>query len=220
VAQDTLSGPGEADGIYRIVDLYSDSPSAQGTYTALDITNWTDTIVEFNFTQFFEDGDDPRNYIQDPNELTIGCPGVDCSEFEVRIKYISYRDDDLSGDFTSGDTIFGVQTSASKAFTLNNYPDINALHPDSVYRRHYVSIIGDSFGCSQGEGEVRIAGRPKAQDPQLGLGRLLGTVRLWSNTLIEVRMTVPKKWQGKTAYMWVEKCGMKSNYKAVQILLP
>jgi len=218
-AEDTLSEPGADDGVYRIVDCFAHSASAEGTYTALDVTSWADTQVVFDFAYFYEDNE-PRNYIQDADEPTFHCPWFDCTESEVRIRYVYYSDDDSSGDFTEGDHVSGVDFSTPKTFELSGYPEINAVHPGAVYRRDYVDIIGYSLGCSQGNGEVRISSKKKAKNPQLGLGRHLNKVRLWSNTLVDVRVTVPTRWQGKTKYIWVERCGMKSNYKALEIVEP
>jgi hypothetical protein len=234
-APDGVTGLG---GITRGVDFVS----SQGTYTAKQYkaSAWTDTNVEVRFYNMFEDGIDPttdmRNFVQDdgsgacPNEPTIKkCQDIGIGTFEVYFWTVYYTDTDLSGGLTCGDDIQQVTISDPELFELVAQPTIFRLNPDSIDRGRRLKILGWKFGPYQNLGEVRIGtkkqarqnglNRPGKNDEPLvlNLGKELSVVRSWSSTLVKVKCSVPTKWQGKNRFVWIEKDGMKSNYKKLVI---
>jgi len=205
--------------------------SSQGTFTAKKYDEWSNTSIRMRFKNFFEDGIDPvtgeHNFVRDDG--TVDCalePNVkNCADMAVgsgSIYAISvyFGDEDLSGDLSCGDTIFQVVTSNPHYFELTAGPQIYSLNPRELERKQRLKIIGVNFGPTQMNGEVRIGSKKKAEAPELGQGKLLDCVTAWSNTKIKVKFKVPKKWIGKTKYVWVEKAGVKSNYREVEILEP
>jgi len=59
-----------------------------------------------------------------------------------------------------------------------------------------------------------------AIDPELGKGKLLDRVKIWSDTKIIVKLKVGERWAGKAWFLWVEKDGYKSAYQKLRILAP
>jgi hypothetical protein len=223
-AQEEMS---DGTGVRRVVDFVAPS----GTYTALKYRNWSDGRFEVRFLNFFEDLIDPntdeRNFVQDdasgacPQEPTIRkCGNLEIGVYALYVKSIYFDDADSSGALSCGDNISEVVSSDPVYFELTNEPTIFRLKPTEIEMGGRLIIKGLNFGPTQGSGEVRIGNRKKAQRPTLGQGKLLNNTRLWSNTVIKVRLTVPLKWGGKRGCVWVEKGGMKSNYKRLKILAP
>jgi hypothetical protein len=219
--------PDGYNGVHRIVDFVS----SQGTFTATTHRNWSNTSFEVWFQNFFEDGIDPvsgeRNFVQDDGsgsclrEPTLKkCTNLAVGPLSLYAIAIYYGDDDASGDLSCGDTIFQVVTSDPQYFELTAEPQVNKLYPTKIERGNVLKILGLNFGPQQMDGEVRVGLKTDAQDPTLGKGKLLDTIRSWSNTRIKVNVKLPPKWEGKTRYVWVEKAGTKSNYKALEILAP
>ena len=214
-------------GVHRVVDFVS----SQGTYTARRYKDWTDTSIKVRFRNFFEDNVDPntkeRNFVQDdgsgscPDEPAIkSCCDLDLDLWSVYATAIYFGDDDSSGGLSCGDTIFQVVVSDPVYFELTNTPIIYRLNPTEIELGNQLKIIGLNFGPAQTDGEVHIGTLSAAEDPALGQGRLLNRIKAWSNTRIKVKVKGPVRWEGKTRYVWVEKDGMKSNYKELQILEP
>jgi hypothetical protein len=215
-AQDTISAPGADDGLYRVIDMASD----QGTFTALKIKRWESTEVKFKVTDFFVDLS-TRNFIQDVGEPTIAaCSDLDLGTYTIYIKYIYYSDDDNTGSFTAADTILEVNAGPPFLFELTDEPFISKVQPKQCPNRSRLRLKGVNFGDMQIDGEVRIGKRAEAQDPALGKGKLLDRVKHWSDTRVVTKLNVKGKWEGKNRFVWIEKDGIKSNYKKVEILAP
>jgi hypothetical protein len=213
--RDTISAPGAVDGTFRIVQ----ASSSQGDFMALVYPSWTPNEIKFRFKDFFQDQD--GDFLQDGNEPTIeGCEGMDLRTWSIYIKFISYSDDDASGTYTEGDTVSDVATRLEGAFELTDDCYIKKLKSRSVARRGRLKILGVHFGNAQMDGEVRIGKAADYYDPFLGKGRLLDRIKNWSDTKVVVRLKVPARWEGKKKFVWIEKDGMKSNYKKVEILAP
>jgi len=235
VPPDGVTGLG---GIHRGVDFVS----SQGTYTAKQVQWTSDTQIRARFFNMFEDGEDPvlemRNFVQDdgsdpdgcPNEPTITkCQDIAIGTFEVYFWTVYYTDTDLSGGLTCGDDIQQVTISDPELFELVALPTIFRLNPDSIDRGNRLKILGWKFGPYQNLGEVRIGGKLAARQNGLNrpgkndlplvldLGKELTKVRSWSSTIVKVKCSVPTKWKGKSKYVWIEKDGMKSNWKKLNI---
>jgi hypothetical protein len=216
VSQDTLSAPGADDGVYRLIDLVSPQGS---TFTALDIRRWQSDQVSFKVTDFFEDSS-PGNFIQDESEPAIAaCSDLELGNYSVYVRYVSYRDDDHSGNFTQGDTVLQVAADPPFTFEFTEEPFVSKLKPKSCVNGTRLRLVGANFGDAQTDGEVRIGRRSDATDPALGQGKVL-KVRKWSDGRIVVRLKVRAEWEGKNRFVWIEKDGVKSRYKKLQILAP
>jgi len=208
-----------ADG-YTGVHRAADFVSSQGTFTALTYKGWTDEEVKVKFKSFFEDME-PRNYVQDSDEPTIRmCSELALGTWSVYVTGIYFGDDDGSQDLSSGDMVFQLVTSDPVYFELTNDPIVYRLNPEKIERDNLLKIVGHNFGPTQTDGEVRIGSQNQAEDPDLGLGEPQESIKLWSNTKIKVYVDVPQSWEGKTKYLWLEKSGVKSNYKKLKILEP
>ena len=216
VSQDTLSAPGADDGVYRLIDLVSPQGS---TFTALDVRRWQSDQVRFKVTNFFEDLS-PGNFIQDETEPAIAaCSNLELGNYSVYVRSVSYRDDDNSGNFTAGDTVLQVVADPPFTFELTEEPFISRLKPKSCPNASRLRLTGVNFGDDQTNGEVRIGKKSDAADPELGKGKSLN-IKNWSNTKIVVRLKVREGWEGKNRFVWIEKDGVKSSYKKIQILTP
>jgi hypothetical protein len=66
--------------------------------------------------------------------------------YSVYIKYIFYGDDDSSGTYTNGDTMFQVETSNPVYFELTNDPYITGVNPKEYTKGDRVKVIGLNFG--------------------------------------------------------------------------
>ena len=105
-------------------------------------------------------------------------------------------------------------------FELTDEPFISKVQPKQCSNRSRLRLKGINFGDSQTDGEVRIGKRAEAQDPALGKGKLLDRVKHWSDTRVVTKLNVKGEWEGKNRLVWIEKDGMKSNYKRIEILTP
>jgi hypothetical protein len=154
----------------------------------------------------------------EPTILRCNCLSI--GVYSVYVKSIYFGDDDASSGLSCGDTIFEVEMSDPVQFELTNDPYINKLNPKQIERGSLLRIYGGNFGPTQEAGDsVRIGTTAQATDLNLGLGRNQ-TVRIWSDTLIKIRVSGLLAWDGTTKYVWVEKGGKKSNYKPLAILAP
>jgi len=212
----------DSHGVCRIVDFVS----SQGTYTAVDYLNWSNTSFEVKFYNFFKDSGDPetghRNYVQDPGEPSIvKASGLAVGKWAMYLKYIYFYDADHTHALSAGDTIFQVVASAPLYFELTNKaPIVYQLTPTRINTGNTVQIYGLNFGQSQGNGEVRIGSKEEAASSEIGEGMLLENIRSWSSTLIKVKMDdLPPEWVTGYKYIWVEKGG-KSEYMKIKILGP
>jgi hypothetical protein len=227
-AQDTISAPGADDGIYRAIDMVSD----QGTFTALQIKRWESSVVKFKVTDFFVDLS-PRNFIQDVGEPTMAaCSDLELGAYSIYDKYISYSDDDNTGNFTAGDTILEVNAYLPFSFELTDGPFIAKVKPVGGIRAgEAFRIIGVNFGDLQTTGEVYI-GSQKQYNPRSCLGKdcydgaptggkLQTIVKEWSDSKLKVKARFNQsKWVGKKQYVWVVNDGVVSNAKKVSIVAP
>ncbi len=219
------------------------APSGR-TYTALQYRNFSDVRSKVGFFNFFEDGIDPntgeRNFVQDdgsgscPEEPTIRmCGDLELGLYEVYVRTIYFCDEDGSGDLSCGDTHLVLGNYVHKYFELTNDPIIYKLNPrrteryfvedcsppglgpEDKWHLNQVKIYGYNFGPQRDGGKVCI-GRRAHYYASNCVRELL--VRTWSNTLIRVRPQLPSYYQGVTRCVWVEKGGVKSNYKLIKIL--
>jgi hypothetical protein len=218
--QDTLDGGDGYDGTYRVILL-----AASHTFVPLNIKKWSNTKVKFKMDEFFEDNND--NYLQDPSEGTVphACqwPGT----WMVYIKYIYYLDDDVSGNYTVGDTIVSTDQSdygPQIEVDFGAPPHINSATPKEIPRNSKLTLNGYCFGV-EGSHEVRMGVKSKWEDPTLGQGRLLDDIATWDNYKIKVWLDVPQRWENKYRRVWVERpdpenpgMAIKSNNKKVKIL--
>jgi hypothetical protein len=140
--------------------------------------------------------------------------------YEFVIRRVYFGDEDQNGTLSVGDTIFQVEKSDPVYFALTDEPYIRKLRDRSIERGRKLRIVGFNFGPTQDGSEVRIGTKNKYENPSLGQGRLLRRIRLWTDTKVVLRLTVPKKWEGRTRYIWLEKGGTKSNAKRLRILAP
>jgi hypothetical protein len=121
-----------------------------------------------------------------------------------------------------GDTIFEVLSSSASElpFMLTDEPYIRKLRNRSIERGRRLRIVGFNFGHTQDGSEVRIGIKKQYESPSLGTGRLLRRIKVWTDTKVVVRLTVPEDWEGRRRYIWLEKGGKKSNFKRLRILAP
>lgn len=225
-AQDSISAAG-AVGVYRIAQ----ATSTQGDYVSLIYSSWSSNEVRFRFRDFFQDLD--GDFLQDGDEPTISsCEGMDLGAWSIYIKFIFYSDDDLSGNYTQGDTVSQVESSIPYNFHLNNAPFIANVKPrDGIRAGESFRIIGTNFGALQTNGQVYI-GRKNQYDPTTcrgkncydgfpAGGKLQTKVKEWSDCKLKVKAKFNQsKWAGKQRYVWVIKDGEVSNAKKVSIVAP
>jgi hypothetical protein len=213
-SQDSISAPGATDGQYRVVDLIS----SQGTFSALKIAKWESNKIKIKLTDIFRDLD-TRNYVQDEGEPTLDACNLDPGNFRIFIRTITYSDDDQTGTFSAGDTILQVSNDAPFfTFELTEDPYIAKTKPKQCANQSRLVLKGIHFGDTQGGGVVRIGKKSDAEDPALGKGKLLDRVKKWQNEKVVVRLKVKSQWEGKKRFVWIEKDGIKSNYKKLEIL--
>lgn len=214
-SRDTISGPGGTNGIYRAIQM----TSSQGSYLALNINSWGSYYVTFTVQDFFQDQD--GDFIQDSDEAAITiCDGMAPDIWTINVRSIYYSDDDVSGNYTQGDSISRVESLRPMLFVLTDAPYILKLGAKSLASGGRLKITGVNFGSTQEDGEVRVGSRADAESLVLRLGKSLDVVKGWSDSKIAVKLKVPAKWQGKTRFVWVEKNGKKSNAKRLEILAP
>ena len=158
--------------------------------------------------------------------LLGACTDMPLGTYSIYVKAIYFYDDDNSTGLSCGDTIYNVETSASVSFELTNEPFIYKLNPKQIVDANtaplsLLKIFGGNYGISQEAGDVvRMGSRAQANSATLGLGKEMTKIKIWSNTLIKVRVTAPDTWRGNTKYAWVEKDGKKSNAKPLFIMTP
>jgi hypothetical protein len=214
-SRDTISGPGGTNGIYRVIQM----TSSQGSYLALNINSWGSYYVTFTVEDFFQDQD--GDFIQDSDEGAIAiCDGMAPDLWTIDVRSIYYSDDDVTGNYTQGDSISRVESLRPMLFVLTDAPYISKLGAKSLASGRRLKITGVNFGSTEEGGEVRVGLRADAESALLGLGKPQDVVKSWSDSKIVVKLKVPAKWQGKTRFVWVEKNRKKSNAKRLQILPP
>jgi hypothetical protein len=214
-ARDTISAPGAEEGVYRTVVI----ASSQGTYVAgynpgppADfITNhWSNTSVKFKLQTagWFVDEDD--DFLKDTGEaVQQACEDLNLGTYAVYIKYIYYKDDDASGDYSNNDTMYQVESSNLILYELTNNPSVFNANPKSgVVAKDIVKIIGANFGPTQTTGQVFTGSKSQYTSDS---GKLQDNVRMWSNTKIKIKIKAPAAYAGKTKYLWVDKGGVQSN---------
>ncbi len=231
-------------GIHHVIDVVSPTE----TYTAKRYRNWSDTSLEVRFWNMFIDESDQctgqRNFIQDnassvpcmadglpgyppcdndcaafscPEEPDInGCESMDTGTYSVYLKAIYFGDEDRSGGLSCGDTIFHVATSDALSFTLEPY--IDEVAPQEIVRGDVLTIHGKNFGTDQMSGVVYIGSRTIAKAAELDQGKVLNQIDAWGDTEIRVKLSLPPKWENKSKYVWIEKDGLKSNFRKITIL--
>lgn len=215
--QDTISGPGGTDGVFRTVQV----SASQGDYIVTNdgIAKWNAVKVNFRFRDFYQDLD--GDYFQDAAETTIEkCSTLGLGNYQVYLIYVFYVDDDNSGDYTNGDTVYQIERSNPLGIELVNEPYIKSISPrDQIMKRDIVRIFGDHFGEQGTDGTVRMGFKFQAKDNTLGLGKVQDKIRSWTNTRIKFRAMFPEAtWKNKLKAVWVEKAGYKSNYRMIKIV--
>jgi hypothetical protein len=211
-APDPVTGEG---GIARMVDFVA----SQGTYTATTYSAWSDTSATVKFYNFFRDDSDPRNYVADGADPIISkCDGGDqtwLGSYSVYFVTVYYTDaaPALNGVLDPADTITQVTYSDPVMFELTADPVIYRLNPDHIDSGSRVKVFGLNFGPFQTTGELRVGKKSQANNPALGQGKVL-KVTSWSNTLIKAKFKAPS---GTTRFIWVEKDGVKSNFKKIKV---
>jgi hypothetical protein len=212
-APDPVSGEG---GIARFVDFVA----SQGTYTATGYSAWSDTSVTVKFYNFFRDDSEPRNFVADGSDPIISkCDGGDqtwLGSYSVYFVTVYYTDAGApfgNGVLDAADTITQVTFSDPVYFELTADPVIYRLNPDSIDSGNRLKVLGLNFGPYQTTGEVRVGKKAQALSALPAQGKLL-TVTAWSNTQLKVKFKSPA---GTTRYVWVEKDGVKSNFKKIHV---
>jgi hypothetical protein len=214
-AQDTISAAGATDGIYRTVVI----AASQGTYVAQNVKSWGNNTVKVKFSNsgWFEDSN--GNFLRDGEAEVLACDGLAVGTYSVYFKYVFYGDDDSSGTYTTGDTMYQVETSNSLTFELTNEPMITGVNPKAFVKGDRVKIIGVNFGPTQTDGEVYIGRKGQYNDGSPTGGKLQTRIKMWSSTKIKIKARFNQtKWGGSHKYVWVVKDGMVSNAKKIEIL--
>jgi len=222
-AQDSISGANATDGVYRTVVIVA----SQGTYVAgADaIKSWGNNTVKAKLyvkasptlTGWFVDDDGDFLYGSGETEV-VSCEGFTLGTYSVYFKYIFYGDDDSSGTYTVGDTVFQVETSNPLTFELTNDPEITGVNPKAFIKGDRIKILGVNFGPTQTTGEVYIGKKSQYNDGAPTGGKLQTRIKMWSSTKIKVKVQAPAAWSGKNRYVWVVKDGKVSNAKKISIL--
>jgi hypothetical protein len=212
--------------------------ASQGTYVAgADAINkWKISSVKVKLsvkadpakTGWFidEDGD----YLYDGSETEIqACEGFNLGTYSVYLVSVFYSDDDTSGGYTNGDTVWQVVSSDAEEFELTNEPWISGVNPKKFAKGNRVSIIGENFGVEQGSGLVYI-GKKNAYNETEGCyfgycfggtgggGKLQDNIKMWSNTKIKIKVKAPASYKNTAKYVWVEKNGFVSNARRINFL--
>jgi hypothetical protein len=219
VAQDTISGAGATDGVFRTIQV---SASQGVNYVPLKIPTWNNAKVEFKFLDFFEDLD--GDWLQDGNEPSITwCDTLGLGTYNVKIKYIFYGDSDSSAGYSDGDMTYQVESSNPLIFELTDDPFITGLNHKQLAKAptSRLRIIGANFGPTQLPGdEVRLGSLKAYNADPFNKGKVFSVVKKWSNTKIVVKFFrgVPNAWKGKNKKVWVVKDGVASNAKKMTIL--
>lgn len=216
-------------GVHRVVDIVS----AGTTLTAKKYLGWSETSIEVKLWKFFEDGIDPsrgdRNFAQDdgtqdcPDEPTLGCDHIFPGTISIYVTAVYYGDEDSSGDLSCGDTIFQVVTSEPTYFNITEDPYINRNNPTAIERNKRLKIYGVNFGGLGPNCEVHLGKESQYDSDPLTQGMIMegDDIKLWSNTLIKVKLKAKEKWEGTTKYVWVVTDALDvSNKSELEILEP
>jgi hypothetical protein len=190
--------------------------NASGTWIATKFKRCGySTCVKVRFQDFYQDRN--GNYTQDIDEPFSSPDEFLTGDYEVRNKVIYFGDEDGSGNFSPGDTIFDTYESDPLTFTLNDSPIIYRLRPVECESGNIVKIVGNNFGDTQGNSIIHID--DKAFDSSNR------RIKLWSNTAIKIRIPNYKcEWfhadDYKTLKVWVTVKGVDSNKKRLKVLKP
>jgi len=214
-AQDEVPGAPNGDGVYHVVQIVS----SQGAYIALNMFTWSNSLVKFNFKDFFEDLD--GDFFQDLNEPTISvCDGLGIGTWDVFLKYIFYNDTDGSTSYTNGDALYQVETSDPITFELTNDPYITQLNPSTeIANFEQLNIYGINFGPTQTDGEVRVGKKVLYDSDPLNEGKVQVKIKAWSNTRIKftVKVGIPAWLNNPKLGVWVIKDGKASNFMNILV---
>jgi hypothetical protein len=232
-------------GVHHVIDFVSPTGTY---YTAKRYSNWSDTSLEVRVWNMFIDESDActgqRNFVQDdaspvpctvdgvpdssppcdndcaayvcPEEPDAACGSMDIGTYSVYLKAIYFGDEDRSGGLSCGDTIFHVATSDALSFQLEPY--IDQVTPKEIVRGDVLTIVGTNFGTDQMNGLVYIGSKAQAKAAELDQGKVLNNIEAWGDTEIRVQLDLPPKWENKTKRVWIEKDGVKSNARWINIL--
>jgi hypothetical protein len=208
-------------GIHRIIDFVS----AREVLTAVEHRNWEErgTGLEVRFGPLYKDRKNPstqmRNFIWDGVEepLVQDRDQIEEGVYSVYFKTIYFGDDDSSHTYSEGDTIFQVVASNPHYFKFVSRPVITDLEPENIANSGLLSVYGYDFGVYRENGEVRIGTKNQGLSDQRGRGLLLEDVVQWLDTRIVVRVDVPTWAEGGKWSVWVEKEGVKSNPRMIEV---
>jgi hypothetical protein len=190
--------------------------NASGTWIATKFKGCGySSCIKVRFQDFYQDRN--GNYAQDIDEPFSSPAEFPAGDYEVRNRLIYFGDEDGSGNFSSGDTIFNTYESNPLTFTLTDSPIIYRLRPVECGPGNMVKIVGYNFGDTQGNSIIHIDN--KAFDSSNR------RIKLWSNTTIKIRIPNYKcEWfhsdDYKTSKVWVTVKGINSNKKLLKVLKP
>ena len=189
--------------------------NASGTWIATKFMTCGSLCIKVRFQDFYQDRN--GNFLQDVDEPFSSPAEFTTGNYGIRNKVIYFGDEDGSGNFSSGDTVFNISESPSQTFTLTDWPIIYRLRPAESEPGNIVKIVGYNFGNTQGDSVVHIGDKMfNSSSPR---------VRLWSNTTIKVRIPNYKcEWfhmeNYKTTKVWITVNGTDSNKKLLKVLKP
>jgi len=189
--------------------------NASGMWIATKFMYCGYDCLKVRFQDFYQDKN--GNYVQDSDEPFSSPTEFPIGNYEVRNKEIFFGDEDGSGNFSVGDTIFNTYESDPSTFTLTDSPIIYRLKPTECGPANIIKIIGYNFGDTQGDSVVHIGDKTfNSSSPR---------VRLWSNTTIKIRIPNYKcEWFHTDDYkyvtVWVTVNGTDSNKKRLKVLKP
>jgi len=197
------------------------------------VESWSNTKIEVKFDNLFMDKN--GNYIQDSDECDTPEEDFESGDYEVRVETVYFIDSSPcfitalgplsydTFDLTPDDEIICVQKSDFKLLNLNLSNSlvavvVSSVNPTKFKHGQVLTISGLGFGSDQGDGVVRIGTLKRANDPELGVGRLARNVTGWTSGLITLKARIPKRLRGRTRHIWVEKNGKKSNAVKIRLL--
>jgi hypothetical protein len=189
--------------------------NASGTWIATKFMACGYDCVKVRFQDFYQDRN--GNYVQDMDEPFSSPAEFLTGNYEVRNKVIYFGDEDGSGNFSPGDTVFNISESPSQTFTLTDWPIIYRVRPAECAPGTVIKIIGYNFGNTQGDSVVYIGDKVfDSSKPR---------IKLWSNTIIKIRVPNYRcEWfhvdDYKTPKVWVTVKGINSNKKRIKVLKP
>src|SRR3972149_6210806 len=187
--------------------------NASGTWIATKFMDCGSNCVKVRFQDLYQDSN--GNYAQEIDEPFSSPTEFPTGNYEVRNKVIYFGDEDGSGNFSLGDTIFNTYESDPLSFTLTDSPIIYRLSPAECAPGNMIKIIGYNFGNTQGDSIVHIGDKVfDSSKPR---------IKLWSNTTIKIRIPNYKcEWfhaaDYKTPRVWVTVKGIDSNKKRIKVL--